>query len=368
MREVLAVFLSGIFVSVGLGEEILNPELISMTFGAETPSWRWKSSKTAEGSYDGDTYTLTGNGHGIYQCWDGFAGAFAAEQPSGDFTFTVRVAVAPDPLSVPRATKVGIFAKAKPDATAPVIAFHWDYFWENENGNGLGWFNRFTPSTQINLKDEKGCVDGAQGCRGMGYENTVQGFEEREGLWLRIRRRKEGNLQKYLLYARHDSDTGFQKIESVSGSNNPCNSSEPLSPVNLPAFLLPEAPDDGTIFFGIYVAGSDHGEQNITASFDNISLITEETAVRAGRQRGVKYGMPRVYSGRGYVQIRGIAPQEIRQVSVMSSKGSELLTCRRFWGEGNTSFSLNPRIAPGAYLLRTDLVNGGTRVLPIIVR
>jgi len=368
VRNVCAVLLIGFCVSLGFGEGITNPELVPMTFGSETPGWRWNSPKKAEGEYDGETFTLTGNGHGIYQCWDGFAGAFTAEQPAGDFTFTARIASAPDKSLVPTATKVGIFAKAKPDAISPVIAFHWDYFWENKNGNGLGWFNRFTPSSQINFNDEKGCVDGLQGCRGMGYEGTVEGFEEREGLWLRIRRQKDGNLQKYHLYARYDSDTGFHKVESISGPNNPCNSSEPLSPVNLPAFLLPEAPVDGTIFFGVYVAGADHGSNYITASFDNISLVTEESAA-LGKHPKAKAGRAlRVSYGHGHVRIRGLAPDEIRQVSLISSRGSRITTCRQFYGEVNTAFALDPRLAPGAYLLHTDLINGDTRVLPIVVK
>lgn len=368
MGKMTALLLLGFCVFGGRAEKIVNPELIPMTFGAETPRWRWNSPKTAEGAYEGGTYTLTGNGHGIYQCWDGFAGAFSAEQPSGDFTFTVRIASAPENTTVPRATKVGIFAKATADATTPVIAFHWDYFWENEGKEGLGWFNRLTPSSEINLKDEKGCVADAQGCRGKGYENTVPGFDEKEGLWLRMRREKVGSLPMYYLYARYDNDTGFQKIESVTGPNNPCNSSEPLPPLNLPAFLLPEVPDDGAIFFGVYVAGADHGTSNITASFDNISLVTEESAARGISPRKAMNRTPRAFPGRACVRIRGIKREEIRKASIMASNGTRILTCRRFSGTDDASFALNSTIAPGAYLLHVDLCNGGSSVLPLVLR
>lgn len=253
-----------------------NPELEPMTLGVESEKYRWNRYPTVSGEYgENGEYTLSGNGHGVYWCRDGAAMAKVVSSPlEGEFTFTARIKDIQFPEGI---SQVGILVKGILGTRENVLALRWDTYWAGASETGLTWFNRVTPTIlmedMVTAYSEKMCHGTGQGCIGMGYENTVPGYAEPEHLWLRVKRTIEDGRDSYELYARKDSDSEWSQIPAVTSTHNPCGGTQtPFEePMNLGAFRVPET-SDGRVYVGLYVANGSHGKEDVTATFDNISI------------------------------------------------------------------------------------------------
>lgn len=223
----------------------------------------------------GDVYTIAAKGMGVYWCLDdgGFA-YLKDENTSGDFTFTVRLKTRPSTAN----GHIGIMAKPRLEAHAPVLALRWDYYHATRSLTGLGWFNRITPSERIDPNCgscRKGCDNGEEfGCHGYAFEGLVPDFHRfnEEAIWMRIIRKKYESSSRYYFLVRSDSEEEFRLVRPLTSDKTPCGGSA-ISPFLLPYFTVPEEESDGTIYVGIYVAGSLDGGGALSAEFDNISFI-----------------------------------------------------------------------------------------------
>ncbi len=275
-------------VPVSFEDGVLNPELLATSIGTEVPSWNWRMAPTVAGSYDeNDTYSLKGNGHAIYMCWDRAGYAFTPDGLDGDFVFFGRLAQIPDdgPGAVALTVKGGI------DGTSPVLDLRWDYYWQNHHpeGVGLSWFNRHTPANLIGTHDQgqRGGCDGypedrratdtvcvyKQGCLGRGFENRVPGFTSREDLWLAVKRIGE----EFFLFARYGEDTAWTSVDPTPMTD----SMGSQGAVNLwPNFIVP--PVGGTkVYAGFSVVGVEDGQHIMEAEIDNITLLTSRASIDA---------------------------------------------------------------------------------------
>ncbi len=253
-----------------------NPEMEPMTLGVESEVYRWTRYPSVDGSYgENGEYTISGNGHGVYWCRDGAAMARVVSSPlDGEFTFTARLKGAQFPEGI---SQVGIIVKGILGTRENVLSLRWDTYWAGASGTGLTWFNRVTPTSLMEdmptAYSEKLCHGTGQGCLGMGYENIVPGYSEPENLWFRVKRIIENGKDTYELYARKESETEWNLIPPVTSTHNPCGATQtPFEePMNLGAFRILET-SDGRVYVGIYAANGSHGEEFITATFDNISI------------------------------------------------------------------------------------------------
>jgi len=265
-----------LFISICPGATITNPRLDPVTIGRETATFRWSGDAYSEGAYNEDgSYTLSGNGQGVYWCWDGCAAAMVNEFPlTGDFTFTARLRSADIPEGGVR--QIGVLVKGYMLTAANVLSLRWDTYWATR-GSGLTWFNRITPLSEMAEFDaapsEKSCSGTGQGCFGMGYENVVEGFENPENIWMRISRVVEGTNSKYYLYVRGSSSEPWRQVDAVTSTHNPCGATQtPFSePMNMGHFRIPDDRND-EVFVGLFVADGTHGSALVSATFDSISI------------------------------------------------------------------------------------------------
>ncbi len=260
------------------GDGILNPELIALPLGTELPSWNWKTAASVEGNYDENgTYTLYGNGHSIYQCWDRAGYAFV----DSDQDFVMFGRLTSIPAEGPGS--IGLAVKGNIDGISPVLDLRWDY-----QLNQLRWFNRHTPADMIGTHDQ-GQVGACesynngdprpadtvciykQGCLGRGFENNVPGFTSREDLWLAVKR--DGD--EFHLYAKYGDDESWTKVDPTPMEDEHGSQAA----VNLwPNFVVPPA-RDSTVYVGFNVVGVQQGQHFMEAKIDSITLLTSDESI-----------------------------------------------------------------------------------------
>ncbi len=254
---------------------------MEVTSIGHSASYGWNEAPLAEGNYDENgVFTLTGNGQGVYWCWDRCGAALVENPPlTGSFTFTARV----KSMQIPDGGvgQVGILVKGLPLMRYQVLSLRWDTYWEQNHGTGLAWFNRITPIQDMELGCafcEKLCHGVGQGCLGKGYESSVDGFPTRGDLWLRVKRIVEGNMSKYYLYARYGENSEWTQIQSTTSTHNPCGATQtpPEEPLVFPHFMVLND-NDGMVRVGLFVAHSSYGEKTVTAEFDNITIEADNT-------------------------------------------------------------------------------------------
>lgn len=277
-RQITALLLLS---SLSWSGTIHSPDLLPLTLGQETQTYRWSGDPYCEGKYNEDkSYTITGNGQVVYWCWDGCAAAMVNEFPITEgFTFTARLRSADMPEGGVR--QIGILVKGHLLTAANVISLRWDTYWATQ-GSGMAWFNRVTPLSQMMEFDaapaEKSCHGTGQGCKGMGYENTIDGFPSPNNIWMRVKRVVDGSSSKYYLYIRSSSNEEWQEIPAITSTHNPCgNTQTPFSePMNLSHFRVPDD-KNGEVFVGLFVADGTHGTSIVSATFDSISIEAANT-------------------------------------------------------------------------------------------
>lgn len=292
-----------LFGAVGAGAEVIkNPPLEVDNLGtnpAQVHPFTWKSKATSMGAYEGSVYTLTGNGHDIYMCWDRAAVAYIYKTTAKELTFQARLL---DIVGDTTKGGAGIWIKPGADGKSPVVVLRWDTYWKQ-----AAWFNRTTDSSAIGACSncEKGDRIGQnppqdwEGCLGKGFENQLPTFNQRKNLWMKLHR-KGATIR---LFLKKDADKEWTEVQPISNGTT-WRAITPgvmgkIPPHPLPGgFTIPQIVND-TVNVGLFVTHSSEGVQEQSAKFDNIEYATGSSVsvTPASARFG---GLARSGSGEGY--------------------------------------------------------------------
>jgi hypothetical protein len=356
---------SGLLLTAAVGALICSaaaqdkPDFTVVKLGATgLPDWAAYKIQ-AEGSWEGDVFSLLGDGKDLYWGWD--RGAFAYVEAEGDFSLTVRIkegraahkARWNDPQTLAygmRYNKVGIYQKygvmvrENLETTSRMAALMCDHYWKTAS-----WFYRMLPGIMTTERS------------GMIYDGPAEGFDQVSDIHFRITR--EGYQIRY--FARQGGSGPFSEIlpnnsrknESYPGTGGPAPS---------PRF-------SGTVYVGVALSsghGFIHREEGYVhcptiIEYDNIVL--EKAASTAADFRAPASGsLIDFRTTEGGVRVALPEGRTIERATVYDLSGRRVL----MMPGGATSDVMIPtsnQLAAGVYRLHLREAGGDTHTLPFTV-